>query len=192
MQAAHSAGIEVAIITGDFATTAKAIAERVGLNSDNKSIKIITGKELHDMDDEAVYKSFDGCHVLFSRTAPEDKLRIVSILKKHGHIIAVTGDGINDAPALKKADIGVAMGLTGTDVSKNAADMILLKDNFSHLVQAIKEGRLIFQNIKKTILSSLTSNGGELFIVLISLLFTGLFDLPIAITPLLILMIDLV
>ncbi len=192
MKAAHTAGIAITIITWDFATTAKAIAQKVGLDSDGKEIKIITGKELREMSDKEVYEIFWWGHVIFSRTAPEDKLRIVSILKEHWEIIAVTGDGINDAPALKKADIGVAMWLTWTDVSKNAADMILLQDNFSHLVTAIKEWRLIFQNIKKTILSSLTSNGGELFIVLISLLFTGIFDLPIAITPLLILMIDLV
>lgn len=192
MKAAHEAGIAVTIITGDFATTAKAIAQKAGLDSDGREIKIITGAELREMNDTELYQVFDGNHVLFSRTAPEDKLRIVNILKKHGYVIAVTWDGINDAPALKKADIGVAMWLTWTDVSKNAADMILLKDNFSHLVHAIQEGRLIFQNIKKTILSSLTSNGWELFIVLISLLFTWLFDLPIAITPLLILMIDLV
>lgn len=126
------------------------------------------------MKDEEVLEKFQGHHVLFSRTSPADKLRIVSILKNAGHVVAVTGDGINDAPALKRADIGVAMGITGTDVAKDAAELVLMKDNFAHLVYAMQEGRIIFQNMKKTILSTLTSNGGELFTVLLSLLFASL------------------
>jgi Ca2+-transporting ATPase len=152
----------------------------------------ITGRDLQSMSDEDIVQACRTHHIIFSRTAPQDKLRIVSALKDAGEVVAVTGDGINDAPALKKADIGVAMGITGTDVAKDASALILLQDNFSDLVTAIREGRIIFTNITKTIYSSLTSNGGELWIVLLSLVGAGIRGRPIAITPLLILCIDLV
>ncbi len=191
MKKSKEAGINIAIITGDYALTAQAIAIKIWLG-DRDSITTITGAELKEMDDDRVYTTIQKGNVIFSRTSPQDKLRIVSLLKERGEVVAVTGDGINDAPALKKADIGVSMWLTGTDVSKDASELVLLKDNFSHLINAIQEGRLIFQNLRKTILSSLTSNGWELFIVLISLLATGIRWWPIAITPILILSMDLI
>lgn len=170
MEAAYRAHINVAIITGDHALTATAIAKQVGLDADGRSIHVITGTELAEMSDDNIVDACGMHHVIFSRTAPQDKLRIVTALKNAGEIVAVTGDGINDAPALKKADIGVAMGITGTDVAKDASALILLQDNFSDLVTAIREGRIIFANLTKTIFSSLTSNGGELRIVLLSLI----------------------
>lgn len=139
MEAAYRAQINVAIVTGDHALTATAIARQVGLDADGKEILTITGTELQNMTDEDIVVACQDHHVIFSRTAPQDKLRIVSALKEAGAVVAVTGDGINDAPALKKADIGVAMGITGTDVSKDASDLILLQDNFSDLVTAIRE-----------------------------------------------------
>ena len=192
MKNAYKAHIAVTVITGDYAITAQAIAKQVWIDEDGKPIKIIKGSELTLLSDDQIFSLFADNHIIFSRTSPQDKLRIVSLLKDRGQIVAVTGDGINDAPALKKADIGVAMWLTGTDVAKESASLILLEDNFSHLVYAIREGRIIFENLKKIILSSLTSNGGELFVVLLSLLGAWLRWRPIAITPILILCIDLV
>ncbi|USN57025.1 MAG: HAD-IC family P-type ATPase [Candidatus Peribacteria bacterium] len=139
MEAAYRAHINVAIITGDHALTATAIARQVGLDADGREIVTITGTELTNMTDSDIVAACMAHHIIFSRTAPQDKLRIVSALKNAGAVVAVTGDGINDAPALKKADIGVAMGITGTDVSKDASDLILLQDNFSDLVTAIRE-----------------------------------------------------
>lgn len=191
MKAAYEAKIKVAIITGDYSLTAKAIAHKVWLDKDGQEIVVIKGIMLSKMSDSEIATIVQNQHVIFSRTSPEDKLRIVSVLKAQWAIVAVTGDGINDAPALKKADVWVAMWLTGSDVAKEAASLILLKDSFSDLVHAIREWRIIFENLKKTILSSLTSNGGELFVVLISLLCTGMFGWPIAIIPLLILAVDL-
>jgi len=192
MHAAQKAQIHVCIITGDNALTAKAIAQQVWLDDDNKGITLIHGTDLQRLSDEKIYQHIQNDHVIFSRTSPEDKLRIVKLLEKQWEVVSVTGDGINDAPALKKADIGVAMGITGTDVAKESASLILLKDNFSDLVEAIREWRIIYQNIKKTILASLTSNGGELRTVLLSLLGAGLRGRPIAITPILLLCIDLI
>jgi len=192
MKSAYQAFIDVSVVTWDSALTAKAIAQKVGMENDWKPVFVIKWEELENMTDKEILEKFDHNHVLFSRTAPVDKLRIVSILKKAGHVVAVTGDWINDAPALKRADIWVAMWITWTDVAKDASELILLKDSFGSLVYAIQEWRIIFQNIKKTILSSLTSNGGELFVVLLSLLFASIWWWPMAITPLLILCIDLV
>ena len=193
MAAALKAHIRVIIITGDYALTAEAIAKKVGLNSgSDKKMTLVDGKDLKKLSDIQFLNKLINSNLIFARTSPEDKLRIVSLLKKAGDVVAVTGDGVNDAPALKKADIGVAMGKTGTDVAKNSAGIILLDDSFATLVGAIKEGRTIFQNLKKTIISSLTSNGGELFCVLISLPCSFLLGYPIAITAVLILAIDLV
>lgn len=189
--AAHLAHIKVIIITGDYALTAQAIAEKIGL-ANPRSIKMYSSSDIRKMSDHELSNILNDKHLIFSRTSPEDKLRIVNLLQKHDEIIAVTGDGINDAPALKSADIGVAMGNTGTDVAKESAEIILTDDSFATLVYSIKEGRTIFQNLKKTILSSLTSNGGELFVVLISLAMSTIFNVPIAITAVQILAIDLI
>lgn len=191
--AAHEAKIKIVMITWDYGVTAEALAKFIWLETDAHSVTHIAGKELQEMSDiqlvQALEKSWS---VIFSRTSPEDKLRIVSLLKKDRDVVAVTGDGINDAPALKKADIGVAMWRIGTDVAKESSQIILLDDSFSTLVYAIREWRIIFANLKKTILSCITSNGGELFAVLLSLFFWAFFGLPIAITAVQILAIDLI
>lgn len=194
MRMALEANIRVIIITGDYALTAEAIALKIGLNSnkEQKDITIVNGDDLEKMSDIELLHQLIHSNLVFSRTSPEEKLRIVGLLKKAGEIVAVTGDGVNDAPALKKADIGVAMGKTGTDVAKNSAEIVLLDDSFATLVLAIREGRTIFQNLKKTIISSLTSNGGELFAVLLCLPGSILFGFPISITAVQILAIDLV
>ncbi|MBI5412699.1 cation-translocating P-type ATPase [Candidatus Peregrinibacteria bacterium] len=194
IEAALKAFIRVIIITGDYALTAEAIAKKIGMGGQKKNaeITVVTGKELETMSDIELLHKLIYSNLIFARTSPEDKLRIVDLLKKAGEIVAVTGDGVNDAPALKKADIGVAMGKIGTDVAKESSELVLLDDSFGTLVTAIQEGRTIFQNLKKTILSSLTSNGGELFAVLLSLLGTALFGFPLAILAVQILAIDLV
>jgi Ca2+-transporting ATPase len=189
MLAAHKAHVRVSVITGDFPTTAKAIAKQAGL-SDN--ITIVLGDELNKLADTQIIQLVARGGAVFSRVAPEDKLRIVEIVKRSGNVVAVTGDGINDAPALKRADIGVAMGRTGTDVAKDAADIVLLDDSFGTLVEAIAEGRLTFQNIKKAARCALTDNAGELFTVLIGLAALSLFKVAPAITAIQILAIDVV
>lgn len=191
--AAHEAKIKIVMITGDYGVTAEAVAKYIGLEKDGHDVTHIAGDQLKIMSDIDLVQHLEKpWSVIFSRTSPEDKLRIVSLLKKDHNVVAVTGDGINDAPALKKADIGVAMGKIGSDVAKESSEIILLDDSFTTLVYTIREGRIIFQNLRKTILSCITSNGGELFAVLLSLLCGALFDLPIAITAIQILVIDLV
>lgn len=192
MEAARRAHIPISIITGDNSTTASAIAIKTGLASSLSELKLVAGNELGDMEDDQIIHLISRGQAVFSRVAPEDKLRIVELGKKSGHVVAVTGDGINDAPALKRADIGVAMGITGTDVAKESADIVLLDDSFSSLVTAIGQGRVIFQNIKKIVLSVLTGNASELTVILISLAAFGIWGIPIAITVILILAIDLV
>ena len=158
----HKAGIQVYILTGDHGLTAKAIADSIGLHSDN----IITGEELQHTSDEKILEFFTNkIPTIFARVSPEDKLRIVSLLKDKGEIVAVTGDGVNDAPALKRADIGIAMGIAGTDVSKEAANMVLADDSFYTIVTAIQEGRTIYENLKKFIIYIFSSNIGELFVI---------------------------
>ncbi len=191
MAAAIKAHIPVCIVTGDNALTASAIAVKTGLAATAQDLRIITGEQLQTMENSQVISALTDGNVIFSRVAPEDKLRIVELAKSARKVVAVTGDGINDAPALKRADIGVAMGITGTDVAKQSADIILLDDSFHTLVSAIQEGRVIFQNIRKAAISALTSNSGELFTVLVSLAAFSLWDIPIAIPAVLILLIDL-
>ncbi|MDD3263204.1 MAG: cation-transporting P-type ATPase [Candidatus Absconditabacteria bacterium] len=192
IRAARDAKIKIIMITGDYGPTAKAIAENIGLDGDGK-MKLISNNELKKLSDYNLYEIIkNNRSIIFSRVAPEDKLRIVKLLQKKHNIIAVTGDGINDAPALKRADIGVAMGKIGTDVAKEASKIILLDDSFNTLVYAIQEGRIIYQNLKKTILSSITSNGGELFAILISLVIKAFTNIPIAISAVQILAIDLI
>jgi Ca2+-transporting ATPase len=189
MKAAHLAHVKVSIITGDYPTTARAIARKAGLADD---ITVILGNELAGLADSQILQLVEHGGAVFSRVAPEDKLRIVEIVKRSDHVVAVTGDGINDAPALKRADIGVAMGKTGTDVAKDAAEIILLDDSFDTLVSAIEQGRLTFQNIKKAARCALTDNAGELFTVLIGLAALTLFHVAPAITAIQILAIDVV
>jgi Ca2+-transporting ATPase len=189
MHTARLAHVKVSIITGDFPTTAKAIAKQAGL-SDN--IQVVLGEELPKLADSQILQLVEKGGAIFSRVAPEDKLRIVELVENSGHVVAVTGDGINDAPALKRADIGVAMGRTGTDVAKDASDIVLLDDSFNTLVEAIDQGRLTFKNIKKAARCALTDNAGELFTVLISLATLSFLHIAPAITALQILAIDVV
>ncbi|MDD1700157.1 MAG: cation-transporting P-type ATPase [Methanoregula sp.] len=155
----HRAGIRIVMITGDYGLTAESIARRTGIIRQSQP-RIISGADIDAMDNETL-KSALNDEVIFARVAPEHKLRVVTTLQEMGHIVAVTGDGVNDAPALKKADIGVAMGIAGTDVAKEAADMILTDDNFASIVNAVEEGRGVYANIKKFISYIFTSNTPE-------------------------------
>lgn len=192
MIAARGAHIKVSIITGDFPATAQAIARKARLAPDGEDVKVVFGEDLPNLSDSQILQLVLHGGVVFSRVAPEDKLRIVELAKAAGQVVAVTGDGINDAPALKRADIGVAMGRTGTDVAKQAAAIVLLDDSFHTLVGAIEQGRLTFRNITKAARCALTDNSGELFTVLISLAAQAFFHIPIAILAVQILAIDLI
>lgn len=153
-----TAGIRSVMITGDYPVTAQAVARQIGIGGEED--RVLTGEELARMSDKELYDVVDEVSV-YARVAPEHKFRIAQQLRKRGHIVAMTGDGVNDAPALKAADIGVAMGLTGTEVSKEASDMVLADDNFASIVAAVEEGRHIFNNIWKMILFLLPTNGGQ-------------------------------
>ena len=157
------AGLKVIMVTGDYQLTAKAIGIRIGLAMNPK---MISGSDLNTMSKAELKKILKTDEIIFARVDPEHKMRIVSALQDLGHIVVVTGDGVNDAPALKKADIGVAMGITGTDVSKESAEMIVTDDNFSSIVSAIKEGRIVYDNIKRFLLYILSSNSTEFFSVI--------------------------
>lgn len=159
VQKCHTAGIRVVMITGDYGLTAESIARKIGILRSARP-RIISGVELDTIDDTSLKEALKG-EVLFARVAPEHKLRVVSVLQEMGHVVAVTGDGVNDSPALKKADIGVAMGIVGTDVAKEAADMILMDDNFASIVYAVEEGRAVYANIKKFTTYIFTSNAPE-------------------------------
>lgn len=167
VQIAKEAGIKTVMITGDHLTTAKAIAEQIGILYGDK--KIMNGSELRSISDDELAEIIEDYRV-FARTSPEDKIRIVKAFQKAGEVVAMTGDGVNDAPALKAADVGIAMG-SGTDVAKEAADMILLDDNFSTIVAAVEEGHRVYSNIRKSLYSMLGCNFSALTIVLLSLLF---------------------
>ena len=162
------AGIKVVMITGDHRLTAKAIAKKLGIYSDDDLV--MTVEELHSISDEELIKKAPRITV-FARVAPEDKLRIVKAYKANGEVCAMTGDGVNDAPALKQADIGVAMGKVGTDVAKEAADMLLLDDNFTTIEVAVKEGRRVYSNIQKVIQFLLSGNIAEVLVVFFSVVF---------------------
>ncbi|MHB1357189.1 MAG: cation-translocating P-type ATPase [Anaerolineae bacterium] len=157
----HGAGIRIIMITGDYGLTAESIARRIGIVTGNHP-RILTGVDLEAMSDDDLCVALKE-EVIFARVAPEHKLRVVKNLQAMGHVVAVTGDGVNDAPALKQADIGVAMGLTGTDVAKEAASMILTDDNFASIVNAVEEGRAVYANIKKFSAYIFTSNTPEAF-----------------------------
>lgn len=167
IESVFKAHMKVFMITGDNEVTAKAIAKNIGLmNKNNEFPDVINGSSLQMMSDEEVCSSFSKRAVIYSRVSPDDKFRIVDLLKKQGEIVAVTGDGVNDTLSLKRADIGVAMGLSGSKVAQEAANIILLDDNFSTIVVAVKEGRTIFRNLEKTIKTNLSSNIAELTCVL--------------------------
>jgi len=159
---AKEAGIRIIMITGDYERTAKSIAKKVGLVTTDRPT-VLTGKDLHEMNDHDLSNVLKNDELVFARVSPEHKLRIVTLLKKQGEIVAVTGDGVNDAPALRKANIGVAMGISGTDVAKEAADMVLMDDNLATIINAIEEGRAVYDNIKKFTTYIFTSNWPELF-----------------------------
>jgi magnesium-transporting ATPase (P-type) len=175
----HTAGIRIIMITGDYGLTAETIARRIGIIQSNQP-RILTGVEL-DMLDDAGLKEALKREVIFARVAPEHKLRVVTALKELGEIVAVTGDGVNDAPALKKADIGVAMGITGTDVAREAADMILTDDNFASIVNAVEEGRAVYNNIRKFAVYVFNSNMAEAVPFIIFLFSQGRIPLPLTI-----------
>lgn len=181
------AGIKTYIITGDYGPTAEAIARQIGM-VEGKKLKIITGAELDTLSEPRLSKIMkDYPEIIFSRVSPEHKLKIVSVLKKHGEVVAMTGDGVNDAPALKRADIGVAMGIAGTDVSREASNMVLADDSFGTIVNAVEEGRKIYENLKKFILYTFSCNIGELITVFAAIIM----KMPPPLTAILILCVNL-
>jgi len=189
---AHKAHIRVFILTGDHPETAQAVGREIGLPEAGKATPVITGTELKEMEEKELKKVLQrNQSVIFARVDPEDKLQIVKVLEEQGEIVAVTGDGVNDAPALRRAHIGVAMGQRGNDVAKEASRLVLLDDNFSTLVHAVRGGRTIYNNLKKTVFASLTTNVGELALVLLGLLAAALWNYPIPILAGQILAVDL-
>jgi len=186
IRACHSAGIRVIMITGDYALTAESIGREIGLGQ-SAALRSFTGAEVSELDDARLSSILAEGETIFARVAPEHKLRIVSMLKQMGEVVAVTGDGVNDAPALKKADIGIAMGLRGNDVAKEASRMILTDDNFSSIVAAIEEGRAIFDNIKRFAAYVLNSNPQEMYPYIFWVLFPGM---PLAMTVMGVLAVD--
>lgn len=171
------AGIRVVMITGDNKHTASAIGKKIGL-VEEKPVPSLTGKAPNRLSDEELAKDVKDVDI-YSRTYPEDKLRIVKALKRNGEVVAMTGDGVNDAPALKNADIGVAMGIKGTDVAKGASDMVLTDDNFATIVDAIKYGRTIYENIRKFTSLLISVNAAEVFVILLGILIFGFELLPL-------------
>src|SRR5699024_3451155 len=179
------AGINTIMITGDYKETAFAIAKDLGIaETEDQSMM---GSELNNISDEDLREVVKDTKV-FSRVSPEHKVRIISALKDNGNIAAMTGDGVNDALALKRSDIGVSMGITGTDVAKNTADLILTDDNFASIVSAVKEGRIIYDNIKKSVAFLLSCNIGEILLVFASILL----NLPVPLIPIQLLWLNLV
>ncbi|MEA4876108.1 MAG: calcium-translocating P-type ATPase, PMCA-type [Anaerorhabdus sp.] len=190
IEEAKQGGIRTIMITGDHVTTAKAIATDLGILLDGQ--KAITGTELGAMSEEELAKELENISV-YARVAPEHKVRIVSAWQAKGHVVAMTGDGVNDSPALKKADIGCAMGITGTDVSKGAADMILTDDNFATIIHAVREGRGIYNNIKKDVQFLLSSNIGEVLTIFTASILSVLgYNLGVPLLPVHLLWVNLI
>lgn len=179
------AGIRTVMITGDHQSTAEAIAEQLGMMP--KGGLSVSGKELESMSDDELDRKVNNIYV-YARVTPEHKLRIVKSLQRQGHVVAMTGDGVNDAPAIKAADIGISMGITGTDVSKEASSLVLSDDNFATIVAAIEEGRGIYENIRKFIRYMLASNVGEILTMFIAMMF----GMPLPLVPIMILWVNLV
>ncbi|HAD16127.1 MAG TPA: hypothetical protein DCF81_04430 [Erythrobacter sp.] len=175
----RSAGIAIKMITGDHAATAMAIARQLNL-SDNP--QALTGTEIEALDDDELSGRVEQVSV-FARASPEHKLRIVRALQSHGHIVAMTGDGVNDAPSLKQADVGTAMGIAGTEAAREASEMVLLDDNFASIVAAVREGRTVYDNIRKVIAWTVPTNGGEAIVIVLAIL-AG-FALPMTATQIL-------
>ena len=180
---ARRAGVKIVMITGDSGPTAQAVARRVGIPSN----AIVTGRDLTSLSDEDLRASL-ARDVIFARTTPEDKMRIVRLLQADGHVVAMTGDGVNDALALKRADVGIAMGLRGADVAKAAADVVLTDDNFATIVRAVEEGRRQYDNIKKFVRYLLSSNVGEVVAIFLNIVLGG----PLILIPVQILWMNLV
>jgi len=186
LRTCRAAGIRVIMTTGDHPRTAVAIAREVGLVQ-SSSPSVITGEMLRQLPEVELRQRLDSSEVVFARIAADQKLRIVEALKQQGHVVAVTGDGVNDAPALRNAHVGVAMGIMGTDVAKEAADVVLLDDNFASIVNAVEEGRAVFENIRKFLTYILAHNVPEL----VPYLAFSLFAIPLPLTPIQILTIDM-
>jgi len=184
VRACADAGIKVKMITGDHVDTAKAIGKEMGIGDGEKALQ---GKDIESMNDEELAEAAHSYDV-FARTSPEHKLRLVKALQSNGSIVAMTGDGVNDAPALKKADVGIAMGIKGTEVTKDSSEMVLADDNFSTIAAAVEEGRRVYDNLKKTILFILPTNGAESLLIIASILFGTLMPL----TPVQILWVNMV
>jgi len=187
VQLCKQAGIKSIMITGDHKLTAVAVAKQIGLLNAGDNSNVLTGVELDKVSDEELERIVDET-VIYARVSPEHKLRIVTALKRKGHIVAMTGDGVNDAPAIKTADIGVAMGIRGTDVTKEASDMVLEDDNFATIVKAVEGGRHIYENIKKYMRLMLTVNFDEFF----EILFVALAGFPLPLLPIHILWVNLI
>ncbi|CAH7431483.1 Calcium-transporting ATPase [Vibrio chagasii] len=185
----YRAGVRTVMITGDHAVTAEAIAKEIGIKRSEDDL-VVTGAELDNMDDEKLREICPKVAV-FARVSPEHKLRIVRAQQDNNEVAAMTGDGVNDAPALRRADIGVAMGITGTSVAKDSGDLILLDDNFSTIVKAVRQGRQIFDNLRKFIRQELTANVGEISVILFAFLIMGP-EAVLPLTPLMILWVNLV
>jgi Ca2+-transporting ATPase len=180
-----SAGINVVMITGDQALTAASIARDIGIMDGNG--EVVTGAELNAMSDEELQRRVESIKV-YARASPEQKLRIVNAMQSKDHVVAMTGDGVNDAPALKNADIGVSMGITGTDVAREASDMVLADDNFATIVSAVEEGRNIYDNVRKTVKFMFSGNIGEVLTVLLGIML----NLPLPLLAIQILWVNLI
>ena len=185
IQKCFKSGIRPVMITGDHKSTAWAVAQELGMLT--RDSKILTGQDMDNMSESELFKQIDDIAV-FARVTPRHKLKIVRALKKKGHIVAMTGDGVNDAPAVKEADIGVSMGINGTDVTKEASSMILMDDNFASIVAAVEEGRIIYDNIRKFIRYLLSCNVGEI----LTMIWTSVLGLPLPLLPIQILWVNLV